>query len=101
MGEISITREDGGDECVIRVSGELDAASAPELETELRGDHRLIRLDLSEVTFIDSRGLRVILAAARSAAEKGHRVVIENPSSSVRRLLEVTGLGEELSPHTG
>jgi anti-anti-sigma factor len=80
--------------------GELDAASSKELETALV-DARAegsVALDLTDVSFIDSSGLRVVTGAARDAEAGSVGFVICGASEAVRRIFEITGLGE-LLPH--
>lgn len=79
----------------VRLVGEIDAASTPELIARLDplpvvdGD---IVIDLSEVTFIDSSGLRALISAHQRAEQAGRRVVMAQPSAVVRRLLDISGL---------
>ena len=56
-----------------------------------------VTLDLTDVAFIDSSGLRVVVSAHQASAEAGHRLVLVAPSSAVQRLLEITGLQEHLN----
>lgn len=78
----------------VRLLGELDASTADELRTvlesiaETRGD---IELDCSELTFMDSSGLHVLLGVARGLGSDG-RVLVRDPSSTVRRVLSLTGV---------
>jgi stage II sporulation protein AA (anti-sigma F factor antagonist) len=52
----------------------------------------VLDLELSELTFIDSTGLRAILQASHRAESEGRSLVISNPSPTVRRLLAVTAM---------
>lgn len=79
------------------VVGEIDASTAPTLEAALadlpEGGEPVV-LDLGDVTFIDSSGLRVLIALASRASDGGRSVKIDRPSPTVARLLEITGLAE-------
>lgn len=81
---------------VLVVRGELDAVSAPQLREALDearsagGDD--VRIDLSDVTFIDSSGLQSITAALRELRDEGRDLRVEGASRAVRRIFEVTGL---------
>lgn len=75
--------------------GELDLHTAPLLEAELtRAPSGTVEVELSEVTFIDSSGLRVLVAERQKRGPDG--LVLRAPSAVVRRLLEVTGLDGHL-----
>ena len=79
----------------LRLSGELDMSSAPELEEALaefaiRGE--TVTLDLSELTFCDSYGLHVVVRHALSMNGNGPLVLV-NPSPIVRQALEIIGVG--------
>jgi anti-anti-sigma factor len=77
----------------LRLDGELDLATAPLLTEALLdlASERKVHLDLATVTFLDSSGLRGIVASARS--QDGNRsVVLLNPSPAVRRILEIAGI---------
>lgn len=80
------------------VVGEIDAHTCPDLETSLDplpgiGD---VRLDLAGVDFMDSSGLRVLIGAHQRATDVDRRLVIEQPSASVQRIIEISGLAEHL-----
>lgn len=100
LGTLTLQSERDGDAHTITVSGELDLASAPELEAELlaaeASDARTIMLDLGGMQFIDSTGLRLLLTAnARSRADSG-RLVLLRPSDDVFRVFEIAGLSTRL-----
>jgi anti-sigma B factor antagonist len=77
----------------LRLSGELDLFTSPQLAAVLAdiGGDRPVHIDLSELTFIDSSGIREILTFAGSRSGRG-RVVLINPSKPVRRAMEIVGL---------
>lgn len=85
---------------VIAVAGELDMATAPQLQahiTELLESERArLVFDLSEVTFCDSTGLSVFVRAKNSCDEAGGDVRLAAPQRGVLRILEVSGLVEVL-----
>lgn len=79
---------------VLKISGELDVATAPDLQSALEGLTGTpgdIRLDVSGLEFMDSSGLKVLVFAARSLGERG-RLVLVHPSPPVARVLELSGL---------
>ena len=94
---LSIRVRDEGDEAVLEVGGELDPHTATELTAALKpllasnGPDSIV-LDLQKVAFMDSSGLRSVLAANDAMRARGARRVLRSPSDSVRRLLEITDL---------
>jgi anti-sigma B factor antagonist len=77
------------------LSGELDIATAPELEEAIAGvcenGESAVVLDLSELTFMDSTGLQAILAADRLCEKRGHDFWLTGVRGAVRRLFDLTG----------
>ena len=96
---IQIEKTEAGAVRVVLV-GELDIATTPEAEAELRAqeDHgaQVIILDLRGLTFMDSTGLRLLVAADSRAREGGHRLAIVRGPEAVHRVLEITGLDAKL-----
>jgi anti-sigma B factor antagonist len=92
----------GADRVTFTPRGELDLATAPELETQVltavRGGDRSVVLDLRELTFMDSTGVRTIVAAHQVAEETGHdlRVVRPPRDSAVSRVIEISGIDDAL-----
>jgi anti-anti-sigma factor len=81
---------------VIRVTGEVDVVSARSMEDALAPDGPLV-LDLADVTFFDSSGLRLVDRLARSHAQQGSGFrVVAPPGSRTRRVLDIVGLGTGL-----
>jgi anti-sigma B factor antagonist len=81
---------------VVAVRGEIHVSTAPELSTLLaealeRGVQSLV-LDLSEVEFIDSTGLSVLLNLLRRLTQRGGGLVIVCTNPTVLRLFEITRL---------
>lgn len=82
----------------LHVSGEVDAHSAPELAEQLAdriGDDD-VEVDFSAVEFMDSSGLRVVIDAHQQALAAGSRLVVHAPSTSVRKIVEISGLADHL-----
>jgi anti-anti-sigma factor len=86
------------------VAGELDAATAPELADVLdplvSQPAASVVVNLADVSFMDSSGLRALIRSANAAKEAGGSLVLARASASVTRLLEVTGLIEQLHPES-
>jgi anti-anti-sigma factor len=84
----------------VRVQGELDLSTSPELDQALRneiGAGRRVVVDLSEIAFIDSTGLNALISALRSSGSNGGSLLV-SPSlpAQVRRVLEITGVSKVL-----
>jgi anti-anti-sigma factor len=89
-----------GDRSTVALRGELDLSGVDRarqaIEEAEAGEASLLVLDLSELDFIDSTGLEVMLRAARRAQDDGRRLVVQRPSRYVRRLLEMTAIDQSL-----
>lgn len=86
---------------VIAATGELDLATAPLLCARLdRRRHRRLLVDLTDVEFCDSTGLRALLGAATEVRANGGRFALAcRPGGAVARLLEVVGAREWIVVH--
>jgi anti-sigma B factor antagonist len=89
------------DRVVLCLHGELDLASAPLLAQEIESASNeataaMVVLDLMELRFIDSTGLRIVLTANERAQERGQEFALTRGSEQVQRLLSITGVGEHL-----
>lgn len=85
----------------VSLSGELDLASAHDLEQALTDAQATnagrVVIDLAGLEFIDSTGLRVLLSAQRRADATGQALLLRNPQPQVRRLFEIAGILELVS----
>lgn len=82
---------------IVRLSGELDHHTAPELRTALDraidGDGvRDIVLNLSALSFMDSSGIGVLLGRHKKVQSVGGRLVVCGLGPTVRRIFELAGL---------
>jgi len=78
---------------VLRLSGELDLATDKDLLTAFRSvsnDGSEVILDVSELEFIDSTGIRAFVTIAKEASPR--RVVLRSPRRPVRKLIDLTRL---------
>jgi anti-anti-sigma factor len=87
---------EGSDARVIRISGELDLASVPGVESDIESivaaAPERLAFDLSGVTFMDSSGIAMLLRAAKRVAH----IEVRDPSPAVQLIIEATGLAEVL-----
>ncbi len=85
---VELRRDD--DTAVTIVRGEIDLDSSAQLNTVLNkvDKEQRVVLDMSEVTFMDSSGLAVLLRQSMGRRDVGGALQIRRPSPPVRRLLE-------------
>ena len=84
---------------VVRVQGEVDAATAPrmgEAVSRLQASKRDLVLDLQDVDFMDLHGLAVLMRATRKARSDGGTFRIARPADCVRRLVQLVHAEREL-----
>jgi anti-anti-sigma factor len=91
-----LAKQDGGNH-VLALSGELDIAGADALDAELERVEATVSLqeiliDLRGLRFIDSTGLRLLIAAGRRAETAAYRLRIVRPSAPVFRVFEIAGV---------
>jgi anti-sigma B factor antagonist len=100
--EFSIRSGELGQWILVSAAGELDLATSPRLRATLddateTGSRVLI--DLSEVSFLDSSALSVLVRSHTLLADAGGELKLVVKTASVRRVLEVTGLIDVFSVH--
>jgi anti-anti-sigma factor len=96
---ITVEANPGQGIATVAATGDLDLSTAPDLERALasvqaKGGHAV--LDLRGVAFMDSSGLRVILAADARARSSGSRFVLVQGSPTVQRVFKLTLLDRRL-----
>jgi anti-sigma B factor antagonist len=93
-GNTDVLRVDVDDDGTLIVYGDIDIAGGPILDDALSAAQQTagpIALDLGNVSFIDSSGLRSLLNASRRASDQTSHVVLRRVGPEVIRLLEITG----------
>ncbi len=100
FGFLEIRSDRHGDDYVIALVGELDLSDAAQVTEEIvraeGTDARRIVLDLSEVQFIDTSGVRLIIEADARSRINGHRLRLVHGPPAVRRVFEIVGLIDRL-----
>ena len=82
------------------ITGRLDTTTAPNLETtvqELSGDIKELVFDMSEVEYISSAGIRVLLGAYKKMISNNGVMRVEKANDMVREVFEMTGLSDLLT----
>jgi anti-sigma B factor antagonist len=96
--DIDVAHRNGA--VVVAPRGELDMVTAPELRQilhELRRKKASVVLDLKELTFLDSTGLRLIWDADAASREDGLTLTLTVGSPEIMRVFELTGLTRRLN----
>ena len=88
---VTLTEQSEG--VVVRVFGEVDIVTAPvlkrHLDSAIASGRPTIVIDLAETTFLDARGVGVLVGARTRISRAGGRLILRRPPPLVRRVLEV------------
>ena len=96
---MKITKSKENSALTLALNGRLDTNTAPELETELKASLNGIEtlvIDMEELAYLSSAGLRVILAAQKQINKQG-RMIIRKVNDMVMEVFEVTGFTDILT----
>ncbi|MBQ3918985.1 MAG: STAS domain-containing protein [Oscillospiraceae bacterium] len=96
---MTINKELNGTELIVAIEGNLDTTTAPQLEKELKdslGNAQSLVLDLKDLSYISSAGLRVVLYAQKTMSTKGG-MKVKNLNEIVKEVFEVTGFSDILN----
>lgn len=95
-----IQTEWDGEAVRIATKGELDLATSPQLEQEMRAilarGAQQVTIDLSGLTFVDSSGLRVLIMLHERSKEDGWALALLAPSEQARAVFRISGAEEHL-----
>lgn len=98
--QLKIVVRHAPDRVILELTGELDMASAESLRQAIESDdlrgEAMVVLDLQQLQFVDSTGLRMILMALERCRERQQEFAITPGSPQVQRLLSVAGVAEHL-----
>ena len=97
---MTIKFEKNDKELTAFVEGRLDTLTSPELEEKLEpvlDDIEKLVFDFSELEYISSAGLRVLLAAVKEMDARGGEMSVKNLRSEVMEVFEVTGFADILT----
>ena len=95
---IDITSRDEGDIKVVVIEGKLNTGASPDVETFINtlideGATKIL-LNLDDLDFISSTGLRVILATGKKLSEMGGKLVLCNPNHTVSDVFRMSGFNQ-------
>lgn len=95
MKELEITQQASPSGAVLRVVGSVDSTTAPELQTAvLRATEAptgSVELNLAEVSFLSSAGLRVLMMGSKVLQKRGERLTLSNVPPHIHNILNLTG----------
>jgi anti-sigma B factor antagonist len=81
---------------VIKLAGKLDIEGTnlvePQFTLHCQGENVLILVDLSQVNYLSSIGIPMLINNARSVTRHGGRLALVNPQPSVKSILDITGV---------
>ncbi|MDI3305867.1 MAG: STAS domain-containing protein [Acetobacteraceae bacterium] len=88
----------GGVVVTHRLAGRIDTSTSPAVEAEIKaklaaGSTRIL-LDMREVTYVSSAGLRVVLLVAKQAKAAGGNLALFGLQPSVREVFDISGFGK-------
>jgi len=84
-----------GDILMVKLTGALDMAGAGEIDmpfSVISGAHNKVIVNLADVTFLASIGIRVLVKAARAIGRRSGRFVVFSPTAEARKVLRSTGI---------
>jgi len=80
---------------IFRVSGRVDASTAPEFDSQIKAlaeAGRPVVLELDATSYLSSAGVRALISAQKVLKGRGARLAIAQPSVRVREVLKIAGL---------
>ena len=90
---------------IITLKGRLDTMTAPQLDDEAKNidfdEVETVTLNLKDLEYISSSGLRVILALYKNLKSKGGNLIIVNVSNTIMELFSMTGMADYLDIEQG
>ena len=99
--DFNVEERNEGSAWILAASGELDLRTSPQLEERLNhvwaSGAELVILDLRQIEFMDSTGLRVLLGAHQRAQETSRRFALVRGADQVERVLTLTGVRDMLT----
>jgi anti-sigma B factor antagonist len=94
--KLSLRVKEHAGRTVVTVAGEIDMASSPQLRDCLHDLSGIVVIDLADVTFLDSSGLSALVSACKRLRDLSGDLRLRAPQPGVRRIIEITGLGDFL-----
>ncbi len=96
---LNIKKEADGSKLTMSLEGRLDTTTAPQLEEEVKSSLAGVTdltMNIGELQYISSAGLRVLLSAQKTMNKQGS-MVVKNASDEVKEIFDVTGFSDILT----
>ncbi len=93
--EINVTQD--GNKATIALEGKLSVATSPDLEAAIQGlpeDTNEFVIDLANLEYISSAGLRVLVSTEKIAGQRNGKMVLQHPNEEVSEVFDMTGLAD-------
>lgn len=100
MNELNIEQQRNGTTLTLQLTGRLDTATAPQLEQCLQGSLDGVQelvLDFSQLAYLSSAGLRVLLKARKQMDRQRGTLVVRHANEMIQEVFEVTGFADILT----
>jgi len=97
---MNINKTQDGEKITLALSGRLDTTTAPKLQEALIPEFdtaKQVELDFSELAYVSSAGLRVLLMGEKSAKAEGASMILTNVSEEIMEVFEMTGFADILT----
>jgi anti-anti-sigma factor len=95
MKELEITQQASASGVILRVVGSVDSTTAPELQAAVlqatAAPSGSVELNLAEVSFLSSAGLRALLMGSKALQKRGERLTVSNVPPHIYNILNLTG----------
>ena len=93
--DINVVQE--GNKATISLNGKLSVATSPDLEAainDLPADTNEFVIDLTNLEYISSAGLRVLVSTEKTAGQRGGSMLLLHPNDEVSEVFDMTGLAD-------
>ena len=101
--DLSITRADHGEQTVVHLGGEIDVYTAPlvreKLDEQIQSGRTQLVVDLTDVTFLDSTGLGVLVGRLKLTRTRGGSMRLVGTDDRVLKVFSITGLDKVFEIH--
>lgn len=97
---MDIIKNINGEQTILVIKGRLDTTTAPELEVvlnEIVPNAKTLYFDFSELEYLSSAGLRLILSTQKSISANAGSLIIKNVNDTIMEVFEMTGFSSILT----